>query len=332
MAEDMNSPMQRSQNKVSVAMVTYNQSAFVKQAIESALMQVTEFDYEVVVGEDCSTDGTRGIVLELQKKRPDRIRLMLRARNLGMMSNILQTLRDCQGEYIAYLEGDDYWTDPRKLQKQVDFLEVHKDYVMCFHNTQITYEDGRPSHLRDANAWDTLRSDELVLDYHDLSQPNPCCAGHSSSLVFRNHLISEYPAWLLDSITFDLPLEILLAQHGKARFVNDVMSVHRIHPGGATSSFRGWTALLENRIAMYEALVNTLEPDCALAVEQVLALYRARLGDRYLGRHRWTEAVRVYRQACGTRAAYARLMRFIGGGVLRRAARGASFILGKPRD
>lgn len=116
--------------KVSVLMITYNHEKFIAQAIDSILMQQVNFDYEIVIGEDCSTDGTRAIVIQYQKEYPDKIRLLLPEENLGMHKNFVQTFRACQGEYIALLEGDDYWTSPRKLQKQVDFFRLSSG--MCY--------------------------------------------------------------------------------------------------------------------------------------------------------------------------------------------------------
>ncbi|UCG42192.1 MAG: glycosyltransferase family 2 protein [candidate division WOR-3 bacterium] len=120
---------------VSVAMITYNHERYVAQAIESVLMQETAFDYEVIIGEDCSTDGTRGIVADYSRKYPGRIRPLLHERNMGLhgMNNFIATLKACRGKYVAMLEGDDYWTDSMKLQKQVDFLERNSDFAVCGH-------------------------------------------------------------------------------------------------------------------------------------------------------------------------------------------------------
>src|SRR5882762_4326458 len=118
--------------KVSVAMICYKQEQFITQAVESAMMQKTDFPYELVISDDCSPDSTREIALDLQRRYPDRIRLLLPETNRGMMSNFVQTLRACTGDYIALLEGDDYWIDARKLQKQADLLDTHPEFPACF--------------------------------------------------------------------------------------------------------------------------------------------------------------------------------------------------------
>ncbi|MBM3299903.1 MAG: glycosyltransferase, partial [Deltaproteobacteria bacterium] len=109
----------------SVLMITYNHRPYIAQAIECALNQQTDFPFEIVIGEDCSTDGTREIVFEYQRKHPDVIRVLTSDRNLGPMHNFLRTFDACTGKYVAICEGDDYWHHPEKLKMQVDFLESH---------------------------------------------------------------------------------------------------------------------------------------------------------------------------------------------------------------
>lgn len=106
--------------KISVSLVTFNHQKYIEQAIESILMQKVNFDYEIILGEDFSSDTTRDIVIKYQKKYPDKIRLILPEQNLGCSGQkiFVQTLEACQGEYIALLDGDDYWTDPEKLQNK----------------------------------------------------------------------------------------------------------------------------------------------------------------------------------------------------------------------
>ncbi len=117
---------------VSVKMITYNHAPYIAQAIEGVLQQETSFPFELIIGEDCSTDGTREIVFEYQKKYPDMIRVITSDHNVGATKNSCRTERACRGKYIAYCEGDDYWHHPLKLQKQVDFLEHHPDIGLVF--------------------------------------------------------------------------------------------------------------------------------------------------------------------------------------------------------
>ena len=122
--------------KVSVSVTTYNHSKFIAQALESILMQDVDFDYEIIVGDDCSTDGAREIIATYQQQFPDRIRYIFPQSNLGDRGKLMfiETIRACNGEYIAMMDGDDYWTAPDKLRRQVEYLEAHPECPMCYHN------------------------------------------------------------------------------------------------------------------------------------------------------------------------------------------------------
>ena len=122
---------------LSVFMITYNHEKHIAEAIESALMQKTSFKYEIVIGEDCSTDQTREIVLEYATRYADKVKPIYQERNVGANKNAASVREACKGKYIALLEGDDYWIDPLKLQKQVDFLEAHPDFSICSHKSKI---------------------------------------------------------------------------------------------------------------------------------------------------------------------------------------------------
>jgi glycosyltransferase involved in cell wall biosynthesis len=124
---------------VSVKMITYNHAPFIAQAIEAVLQQKTNFPFELVIGEDCSTDGTRKIVFEYQEKYPDIIRVLTSEKNVGMKKNSYRATKACRGKYVAFCEGDDYWQHPDKLQKQVDYLESHPECGMVSADCDIYY-------------------------------------------------------------------------------------------------------------------------------------------------------------------------------------------------
>src|SRR5690349_6525722 len=111
--------------KVSVAMISYNHERFIAQAIESVLSQRVKFPYEIVIGDDHSTDATPSIIADFHRRYPDKIVPFLREKNLGMAPNFMQILASCGGQYVALLEGDDFWTSKDKLQRQVDFLDAN---------------------------------------------------------------------------------------------------------------------------------------------------------------------------------------------------------------
>ena len=125
---------------VSVLIITYNHARVIADAIDSALGQVTSFPYEIVVSEDCSTDGTREIVEQYERRHPEHIHVLYSARNLGGTENFVDAYRVCRGEYVALLEGDDYWTSPSKLEKQVAFLSRRPECSMCVHPVTEVHE------------------------------------------------------------------------------------------------------------------------------------------------------------------------------------------------
>jgi glycosyltransferase involved in cell wall biosynthesis len=206
-------------------MVTYNHLNFIEQAIESVLMQETDFDYELVIGEDCSTDGTREIVKSYAEKYPNRIRALLHPHNLGMQQNFVRVLEACQGTYIALLEGDDYWTDSLKLQKQVDFLEANPDFSICFHKIKIL-EDNK---LKD-DYITTVPAEITTIE--DLAKGNYI---HTPSCIFRNRGLEIIGEHFQYSPIGDYYLHMMNAQFGKLFSMNDTMSVYRVHNDGCWS-------------------------------------------------------------------------------------------------
>ena len=218
-------PSTDSPPKVSVCMITYNHEKFIGQAIDSVLMQQTNFNYELVIGEDCSTDNTRAIVVEYQKKHPDKIRLLLPEKNLGMHENGRRTLEACHGEYIALLEGDDYWTDPLKLQKQAELLDSDPGIAMCFHDINRVDVDGKPL--------ETLPSHvprRPIYDVADLLQYG--CFITTLSVMYRRKLCPVLPDWVLRLPAGDFSQFLLLAQSGSIRRLEGVWGTYRIHQGG----------------------------------------------------------------------------------------------------
>jgi len=214
--------------KVSVAMITYNHEKFIAQAIESVLMQEVNFDYEIVIGEDCSLDKTGEIVKKYQERHSDKIRVLTREKNLGMQYNFVDTLQSCMGEYVALLEGDDYWTSLYKLQKQVDFLDSHPDFTICSHNVHIKHE-GQSKPIIEwlgSDHKETMTIEDLLSDGS---------GGATCSLVFRNKVFGEFPKWYYQISSGDWALQILCATKGKMRYFRDVMGVYRKHPSGISS-------------------------------------------------------------------------------------------------
>lgn len=205
--------------KVSVLMITYNHEQFIAQAIESILMQQVSFEYEIVIGEDCSTDRTRDIIISYRKKYSDKIRALLHEKNIGMQKNFVQTYKACQGKYIGLCEGDDYWTDPSKLQKQVDFLEANPDFSICFHKVKIL-EDNQ---LKDDYITQVPSTTSTILE---LARGNYI---HTLSCVFRNNISNIFGPHFASSPLGDYYLHMMNARHGKIYYINEILGVYRVH-------------------------------------------------------------------------------------------------------
>lgn len=209
-------------------MVTYNHERYIAQAVESVLMQQTEHPYEIIIGEDCSTDETRAIVVGLAHRHPELIKLRLARRNKGAKKNFVGTLGDCRGKYVVILEGDDYWSSPNKLQKQVDALNARSDWAICFHPAEYLYEDGSIGPALLPDGW-TKSEAKLT----DLLASNFI---PTSGAMFRNRLCWPLPDWFMESALGDWPLHILNAAHGKIGYLPEPMSVYRIHSQGMWTS------------------------------------------------------------------------------------------------
>jgi len=212
---------------VSVFVITYNHEKFIAQALDGILMQQVNFEYEVVVGEDCSTDRTREILLEYAKKYPDKFVLLLHDKNIGAMANQMAVLKACTGKYIALCEGDDYWSDPLKLQKQVDFLEKNKEYAICYHRVNYLGKNGVLQ-----NETLNQSSFEKTFTIEDLAKGNIM---HTCSVLFRKK--SQYFEEIKDAQlpACDYVLHMLNAVHGNIKYMPEIMAIYR-HEVGIWSS------------------------------------------------------------------------------------------------
>jgi glycosyltransferase involved in cell wall biosynthesis len=226
-----------SRMKLSVMMVTHNHERFIAQALDSILAQRVNFDYEIVVAEDCSTDSTREILMDFHRRYPRRIVPLLRQHNLGVLRNFGSAITSCAGQYMAFLEGDDYWTCADKLQRQVDFLDTHPDFAICCHRVRFLEEtasaqpDLFPSRPAGAYTLEDLLRGNFVM---------------TCSTVLRRNLIPSLPRWFFKMKLGDWPLFALVAQHGKIELMDGVMAVYRVHSGSSWSSLPPATRLRES--------------------------------------------------------------------------------------
>ena len=217
---------------VSVTVGAYQHARYIRECLDGILMQKTDFPYEILIHDDASTDGTDQIIREYELKHPDLIFPTFQTENQfskgvrGILVTIL--FPKCRGKYIAICEGDDYWTDPSKLQKQVDFLEAHEHYVGCAHNTRIIYEDGAKD---DALTVTSATKDTYTID--DITKG--LIYFHTTSMLYRNIFEGHFPERYLTDYMGDWFLLMAHADVGPIKYIDSVMSVYRIHAHGIWS-------------------------------------------------------------------------------------------------
>jgi glycosyltransferase involved in cell wall biosynthesis len=216
---------------VSIVCITFNHELFIEQAIEGFLMQKTSFPYEIVIGEDCSTDRTRQICLEYFNNQKDKIRLLPSQDNLGYIKNFRRSVHASKGKYIALCEGDDYWTDPLKLQKQVNFFEDNPNYAIVHTNKDIKRGD-----IIFKSHQEVINSDNV---FEDILCYNNICA---LTVLVRAEVFKKSLEKIINHAekrqwdTLDYPIWLDIAMNHNVGFLTDITGVHRFLPGSISHS------------------------------------------------------------------------------------------------
>ena len=244
--QDSNNPL------VSVCINTYNQKKYIMDAVDGALKQKANFRYEILIGDDESTDGTKEICIEYAKKYPNKIRLLHNSRKDVIFINGRATGRAnmkslwhaSKGKFLALCNGDDYWTDPYKLQRQVELLENNPKYAGSFHETQQVYEDGTIGKVYGQD----VNSELSVEDTFSTLSPF-----HTSSFLFKNS-IGSLPKWFDEIVSGDMALFSIVAAQGPLVKIPKIMSVYRKHEDGLTNSFNITQSYHTNRIKLIQFL------------------------------------------------------------------------------
>lgn len=232
---------------VAIRCTVYNHEPYLRDCLDGFVMQKTNFRFVAVVHDDCSTDNSVAIIREYAEKYPDIIKPIYETENQyskydGSLGRIMNAAIDATGaKYIALCEGDDYWTDPYKLQKQVDFMEAHLKYVACFHNSRVFngYRFGLFNSLNESHYPST---EDIIMRRWFIS---------TQSLMYRNIKI-VYPQWTQGVVNGDYLLELMLAKKGKFYYMDDIMSVYRVQGQGISA------VMNQNKPKMYEGLIYLL--------------------------------------------------------------------------
>lgn len=243
---------------VSVNVATYNHEHLIEECLDSILAQKTDFTYEILVGEDESQDNTREIVKKYAEKHPDKIRLFLRDAKISHIhdengKNVFNfnhkwLRKSARGEFIALCDGDDFWIDDRKLQKQVNFLQSHPDFSLCFHNSKVIYSKNDSE-----ESFSNLEEGEYTGKdiYNNWIVP-------TSSAVFRTECVREFRHGLNKKFMFgDLIIFLTLAERGRVWYMDEMMSVYRKHEGGILHNLFNDPNNIRRFIGHQQEIINT---------------------------------------------------------------------------
>ena len=249
--------------EVSICCITYNHVDFIRDAINSFINQKTTFNYEILIHDDCSTDGTTEILSEYEKKYPNLIRVIYESKNQFSLEEKKALIMDltvpfAKGKYIAICEGDDFWCDENKLQKQYDILESHEEYSCSFHDAKICDYNGHilsDSLLKSKKEYDKEKSkaydcNEIIkMDFYP-----------TASIFFRKECIEQTPSYFRTGVCEDLPIRISLAASGKSFCFNNSMSVYRIgNPNSASGKIINNTLKVAYTLDVHCKILNDFD-------------------------------------------------------------------------
>ena len=239
---------------VSVNCTTYNHEDYIADAIESFLMQKTSFNFEILIGEDCSTDNTKKIVEGYAEKYPGKVRIITSEKNVGARKNSMRLVENSKGKYIAECEGDDFWTDPNKLQKQIDYMMSNPGCSMSFHASEIIKAPRK-------------QTGAIVRPYHE-SRVSPIGdiivrgGGFFStgSMVYQKKFMENPPEFYLNAPIGDYPMQMILASKGYTYYFNEVMSAYRSGVKGSwTDRMTNSTDVRKNVTSVNEGIIELLD-------------------------------------------------------------------------
>ncbi len=261
---------------VSVCVQAYMHENFIHQCLDSIIEQETNFDFEILIGEDNSSDRTREICMEYATKYPNKIRLFLHDRSNVIYINdkptgrynFLFNLKEANGKYIAFCEGDDYWIDKQKLQKQFDLLEKNNKMSSCTHNVYQVFSKNDYS-FSEKKIYCQLNFKKLYLE--DLLA-NRYSLFHTSSFMFRTELLS-FPNLLMEAISGDMTIFNIIAQHGAIGVIPEFMSVYRDHSGGITKTQEHMQYLAKNKIHILQLFDKYFDYKYTKVIKKTIRAY-----------------------------------------------------------
>lgn len=268
---------------VSVCIISYNHVKYIKQALDSIFAQKTNFQFEVILGDDCSQDNTQENIESYVEEYAGKIKFFFHPQNLTQKYseftpgklNFIHTLFNAKGKYIVFIEGDDYFTDELKLQKQVDFLESNEEHSACFHNALMKFENDESLNylINKPDQKTSILPSDLLIEKETWFMA-------TASVMFRRKSLAALQPWFGKSKSGDIPLYVLFSDKGPIGYLPDVMSVYRRHDMGLSfTDDRRHSPFVENRIFMFENLNNQTKGKYQSQINSILAEFYEMLAD-----------------------------------------------------
>jgi glycosyltransferase involved in cell wall biosynthesis len=257
--------------KLSILLVTYNQDRFIRESLESILRQKIPFGYELIVADDFSSDSTIAIIEELLNGKDCNYRILTSENNIGISKNYQRGFNECRGEYIAVMEGDDYWTDPERLNKHITFLDSHPECVMSFNRIISFYEESKRFQIQEwagNEEYEYITSGQLAKGAR---------IGNLTACVFRRSEIQKLKSDLFELEIADWMLGITLGQYGLIACLKEAMSVYRINARGQ------WGKMTrEEQIKRIIQLIDIYNKYLEFRFNKEFTQYRAGLSDEII--------------------------------------------------
>lgn len=279
---------------LSVCIRTHNQERFIREALDSVLRQKTTFAFEVIVSDDASSDGTVAILREYASRNPDVVRLLLSETNLGGPNNLKCVIEASQAKYITCLDGDDFYTDAYKLQKQVDLLEANPEYAACFHNTWMVDALGSKQGLFNKPNF------HAVHDAREFIRERWFVPIHSA--VLRREYV-EFPEWYDKVMNDDYVVHLSVAKHGAYYYMPDVMVAYRRHEQNISHAYGNMILTNTQLCTILENMKSLYPAEYAIDFDARIKEYKADIMDlqllqaqpwrKWLRRKTYTRAVKI---------------------------------------
>ena len=240
---------------LSIIVTAYNHSEYIRKALDSIFMQEVTYSYEVLIGDDASSDGTQDIVSDYEKKYPSKVKLFIRKENIGASENTFRLIMESQGKYLAMLEGDDYWTDSSKLQKQIDYLEANPDSIGVCHRFITVDNDGIP--IKRKLGWVKHKKTFAIDDFQGIYMPSQLSTFVYVN-IFKNSGCDFSFLYLIDRDISDRSLTLLLLSKGNFHCMGETMGAYRVSSSSSISQgrYKNNTNEIEQELALTRKLEN----------------------------------------------------------------------------